>query len=249
MRILIANDDGIDAPGLALLEKAARALSDDIWTVAPDGKRTAASSSISLDTPLTLRRRGERRYSCSGTPADCVVTAMTWLFAGDRRPDLVLSGINDGRNVAEDLAYSGTLGIAREASFWGVPAIALSRVKRPEFAEADIGWIEDLLKVLWEKRDEWRAEGHWLSINLPARLPAGIAEPRIGRDKIGRKAEVIAQEHDATALVLPRGRAHESTAGDENDLIDNGFATINRLNWFGEQRLPHNFVNRAANER
>ncbi|HET7412448.1 MAG TPA: 5'/3'-nucleotidase SurE [Pararhizobium sp.] len=242
MRILIANDDGIDAPGLALLERAARALSEDIWTVAPDGKRTAASSSISLDVPLTLRRLDERRYSCSGTPADCIVTAMAWLFAEERRPVLVLSGINDGRNVAEDLAYSGTLGIAREASFWGVPAVALSRVKRPELAEADLAWVEDLLKVVWQKRDEWWVEGHWLSVNLPARLPAAIVEPRIGRDKIGRTAEVVEEEGDATVLVLPRGRAHRSKAGDENDLIDKGFATINWLNWFGESRLSAQFV-------
>src|SRR5690606_17231195 len=98
-------------------EQMARRLTDDVWVVAPDGKRTAASGSITVARPLTMTRHGDKRYSCSGTPADCVVTAMTWLFEQDQKPDLVLSGVNDGRNVGEDLAYSGTLAIAREATF------------------------------------------------------------------------------------------------------------------------------------
>ena len=80
MRILIANDDGIDAPGIALAEKAALKLTDDVWVVAPEEKRTAAGSSLTVGHPLTMTKTSLHRYSCSGTPADCVVTAMTWLF-------------------------------------------------------------------------------------------------------------------------------------------------------------------------
>ena len=238
MRILVCNDDGIDAPGLAMLERAAESLSSDVWCIAPDGKRTAAGSSISIGNQLTMLRVGERRYSCSGTPADCVVAAMTWLFDARTRPDLVLSGINDGRNVAEDLAYSGTLGVAREASFWQLPAIAFSRVKRPQIAQSDMPWIAQLLKKLWQERAGWVLEGHWLSVNLPERLPAPIAQPQIGRDKIARHAEVIEEADGRTVLRIPRGRGHATTSGDENDLIASGHATINRLNWFGETALP-----------
>ena len=245
MRILVCNDDGIEAPGLAMLVKAAQSLSPDVWCVAPEQKRTAAGSSLTIDRPLTMTRKGERRYSCSGTPADCVVTAMTWLFGADDRPDLVLSGINDGRNVGEDLAYSGTLGVAREASFWQVPAIALSRVKKPHLADGDIDWVIHLLQTLVERRSEWMLEGHWLSINLPERLPARMAQPQIGRDKIARKINVLEDDGEKTILKVPRGREHATQGDDENHRIAAGEATIQRLKWFAETPLPTAFVDRT----
>ncbi|MBN9222194.1 MAG: 5'/3'-nucleotidase SurE [Mesorhizobium sp.] len=242
MRILVCNDDGIEAPGLARLVNAAHGLSDDVWVVAPDGKRTAAGSSLTIARPLTMRRVRPNWYSCSGTPADCVVSAMTWLFAEAKKPDLVLSGVNDGRNVAEDLAYSGTLGIAREAAFWGVPAIGFSRVKNPDFTDADDGWLGALIASLWQSRADWVAEGHWLSVNLPTALPAQIRQPVIGRDKIGRTAQIVESDGDRTVITVPRGRAHASRQGDENAVIDAGLVSINRLNWFGETRLDERFV-------
>ena len=242
MRILICNDDGIEAPGLARLVNAVTGLSDDVWVVAPDGKRTAAGSSLTIARPLTMRRVKTNWYSCSGTPADCVVSAMTWLFAEAKKPDLVLSGVNDGRNVAEDLAYSGTLGIAREATFWGVPAIGISRVKNPDFGDGDDPWLGALIASLWQSRAGWATEGHWLSVNLPTALPAEIRQPRIGRDKIGRTAEIVESDGDRTVITVPRGRAHASEPGDENEVIDTGYVSINRLNWFGETRLDERFV-------
>jgi 5'-nucleotidase len=233
MRILVCNDDGVDAPGIAFLSEVARTLSDDVWIVAPDGKRTAGSSSLTIARPLTMKRLSERRYSCSGTPADCIVTAMTWLFHNDKRPDLVLAGVNDGRNVAEDLAYSGTLGIAREATFWGIPAIGFSRVKKPRITDQDVPWMSSLIRGLWQNRESWAIEGHFLSINLPMDLPAQIREPKIGRDKIGNSAEVVSVEGDTSVIIVPRGRPHSTTPGDENEAIDGGYVTINRLNWFG----------------
>ena len=242
MRILLCNDDGIDADGLAFLERAARALSDDVWVVAPDGKRTAAGASITIGKPLTMVKRAEQRYSCSGTPADCVVSAMTWLFKDQAKPDLVLAGINDGRNVAEDLAYSGTLGIAREATFWGIPAIGFSQVKQPRRGEDDLAALVQLLCNLLAQRTDWQREGHWLSINLPHSLPAPIAQPRIGRDKIASAADVVSTDGDQTVLMVPRGRPHSSSEGDDNDLIDRGFICINRLNWFGETVLNESLI-------
>jgi len=242
MRILISNDDGIEAPGIARLEAAALRLSDDVWVVAPEIKHTAAGPSLTMAKPIAMTRLGERRYSCSGRPADCVIAAFAWLFEDDAKPDLVLSGVNDGRNVAEDLAYSGTLGIAREASFWGAPAIGFSRVKKPDLSPPDDEWLAGLIAGLWDRRADWHAEGHFLSVNLPKALPAAIRQPAIGRDKIGREAEVVERDGDRTVLVFPRGRAHAARPGDENDAIDSGFVTVNRLNWFGETRLPGAFV-------
>ncbi|GGA96396.1 5'-nucleotidase SurE [Brucella endophytica] len=246
MRILVCNDDGIDTPGLAMLEAVARQLSDDVWVVAPEGKRTAAGGSITIGRPLTMQHLGQNRYSCSGTPADCVVTAMTWLFAEGPRPDLVLSGINDGRNVAEDLAYSGTLGIAREATFWGIPAIGFSRVKSPDVEPEDADYLAAFIRRLWEAREAWVAEGHWLSVNLPATLPAPIAQPRIGRDKIGTTAQVVSEEEGRTVLIVPRGRAHATVPGDENEWIDRGYVCVNRLNWFGEARVGEEWLEGLA---
>ncbi|MFC5586921.1 5'/3'-nucleotidase SurE [Nitratireductor kimnyeongensis] len=242
MRILISNDDGIEAPGIALAAEAASRLSDDVWVVAPDGKRTAAGPSLTVARPLTMRRLGERRYSCSGTPADCIVTSMGWLFHEDKKPDLVVAGVNDGRNVGEDLAYSGTLGVAREATFWGIPAIGFSRLKEANVREGDATWLAKFIERLWVTRNEWSLEGHWLSVNLPADLPASVSQPSIGRDKIARKVEVVREDGDEFELVVPRGREHTSRKGDENSLIAEGFATVNRLNWFGETQLAGAFM-------
>ena len=238
MRILLANDDGIDAPGLALLETAAASLSDDVWIVAPTAKRTAASSSLTIARPFVLEKRDERHFSCSGTPADCVLAAMTWLFKGREKPALVISGINDGRNVAEDIGYSGTLGIAREATFWGVPAIGISRVKKPELGAGDAEFVADMIKRLWFVREEWKADRQFLSVNLPSRLPAPVRQARIGHDKVAFSCEILKAEGDTVEIVVPRGRQDTSIEGDENSLLAAGCATINRLKWDGEAPLP-----------
>lgn len=242
MRILIANDDGIDAPGIALAEAAARKLTDDVWVVAPDAKRTAAGSSLTVGRQLVMTETSPQRYSCSGTPADCVVTAMTWLFKDAKKPDLVLSGVNDGPNVAEDIAYSGTLGIAREATFWDLPAIGMSRVKNAQADPEDANFLSRLIEQLWEQRKGWVLDGHWLSINLPTSLPATVRQARIGRDKIASTSEVIATHGTYTKLLVPRGRAGTGKDGDENDLLGQGFATLTRLSWLGHSDVTDAFM-------
>ena len=237
MRILVCNDDGFGAPGIRFLEEVAKLLSDDVWVVAPDGKRTAGSGAITIARPLTVTQHGPQHYAQSGTPADSIVTAMTWLFADGGKPDLVLSGVNDGRNVAEDLAYSGTLGIAREATFWGIPAIGFSRVKNPVITEKDAPFLAAVIREIFDNRAEWLPEGHYLSVNLPETLPAEIVEPRVGRDKIGSKAEEVKREGDKIEIIVPRGRPKTTTPGDENEAIDGGKMTVNRLCWFGQKPI------------
>jgi 5'-nucleotidase len=165
MRILLANDDGIDAPGIALLRRAAARVASDIWVVAPERKWTAASHRLSFDKELTLIRRESQVYALNGTPADCVIAAMTVLFRDGDAPDLVLSGVNDGRNAAEDAAYSGTLSIAREASFWNLPAIGFSRTKGGTSEERDVAALAALIENLWQTRAQWTREGTFLSVN------------------------------------------------------------------------------------
>ena len=120
MRILVTNDDGIHAPGLLAAERIARTLSDDVWVVAPETDQSGVSHSLSLNDPLRLREVGEKRYAVKGTPTDCVIMAVKHILAGEG-PDLVLSGVNRGQNVAEDVGYSGTIAGAMEGTILGIP--------------------------------------------------------------------------------------------------------------------------------
>jgi 5'-nucleotidase len=126
MRILVTNDDGIHSPGLAVAETIARALSDDVWVVAPENEQSGASHSLTLSTPLRLRRIEERRFAVSGTPTDCVMMACLHILK-DQPPDLVLSGVNWGSNMADDVTYSGTIAGAMEGCALNIPSIALSQ--------------------------------------------------------------------------------------------------------------------------
>lgn len=130
-RILISNDDGIHAPGLAVLERIARSLSDDVWVVAPETEQSASSHSLTLQRPLRLRRIEDKRFALDGTPTDCALLAINMILR-DRKPDLVLSGVNYGRNICDDVTYSGTIAVCMEATLLGVPAIALSQASRDD---------------------------------------------------------------------------------------------------------------------
>jgi len=125
-RILLSNDDGINAPGLKCLERIAKQLTDDIWIVAPETEQSGASHSLTLHHPLRLRKISARKYAVAGTPTDCVVLAIAEIMK-DGLPDLLLSGVNRGANIADDVTYSGTIAAAMEGTVLGVPSIALSQ--------------------------------------------------------------------------------------------------------------------------
>jgi 5'-nucleotidase len=171
MRILVTNDDGIHAPGLDVAETIARALSDDVWVVAPESEQSGASHSLTLAGPLRLRPVRERRYAVSGTPTDCVLMACLHLLK-DQPPDLVLSGVNPGSNLADDITYSGTVAGAMEGCALGIPAIALSQ--DPAGSRLEIDWsageahgpavIRQLLAAGWP-------QGVLMNVNFPG-IPA-----------------------------------------------------------------------------
>ena len=125
MRILITNDDGITAPGMTVLTEIARAISPDVWVVAPETNQSGTSHSLTLHAPLRMRETAPQTYAVNGTPTDCVIMGVRHLLK-DQRPDLVLSGVNDSSNVAEDVTYSGTVAGAMEGTLLGIPSIALS---------------------------------------------------------------------------------------------------------------------------
>jgi 5'-nucleotidase len=125
MRILVTNDDGIHAPGLQACEKIARTLSDEVWVVAPETDQSGVSHSLSLNDPLRLRQVAERHFAVKGTPTDCVIMGARHVMK--EIPELVLSGVNRGRNCAEDVTYSGTVAGAMEGTVLGIPSFALSQ--------------------------------------------------------------------------------------------------------------------------
>lgn len=139
MRILCTNDDGINAPGIKIIEDIARKLSDDVWVVAPESDQSGVSHSLSLNDPLRLREISDRHFAVRGTPTDCVIMGVRHIIK-DKRPDLVLSGVNRGRNVAEDVVYSGTIAGAMEGAILGIPSFALSQ----EFG------VENRQKLPWD---------------------------------------------------------------------------------------------------
>ncbi len=131
LRILITNDDGIHAPGLKVLETIARSFSNDVWIVAPEHDQSAVSHSLTLRMPFRISEISQKKYAVSGTPTDCVLTAIRLLMT-DNLPDLVLSGVNYGANIAEDVTYSGTVAAALEATILGIPAVAFSLTIDPK---------------------------------------------------------------------------------------------------------------------
>lgn len=184
MRILITNDDGINAPGLGVLEEIAGALSDDLWVVAPETDQSGSSHSLTLADPLRMRAVDERRFAVRGTPTDCVIMGVRKILPAP--PDLVLSGVNAGQNIADDVTYSGTVAGAMEGMLLGVRSIALSQVfgfggaRAIDFAPARAFGPEVLRRVL---AADLPADA-LVNVNFPDRPPAevrGVAITRQGK--------------------------------------------------------------------
>jgi 5'-nucleotidase len=181
LRILLTNDDGIHAEGLAALERIAAKLSDDVWICAPEVERSGASRALTLSEPIRVRKLDARRFATSGTPTDCVMLGVRELVEG-AAPDLVLSGVNRGANLAEDVTLSGTVAGAIEAMALGVPGIALSQMgfheegaKGYDAAEAYApGIIRRLIEVGWPADVV-------MNLNFPGRLPAEVTEVEVTR--------------------------------------------------------------------
>ncbi|QYK40211.1 MAG: 5'/3'-nucleotidase SurE [Paracoccaceae bacterium] len=181
MRILITNDDGINAPGLEVLTAIATEIAGpqgEVWTVAPAFEQSGVGHCISYTHPMMIAKLGHRRYAAEGSPADCVLAALYDVLQGGR-PDLVLSGVNRGNNAGENVLYSGTIGGAMEAALQGLPAIALSQFLGPEtegltdpFEAARAHGatvVRDLLdKGLWNGGDDYRL---FYNVNFPP-IPA-----------------------------------------------------------------------------
>lgn len=200
-RILVTNDDGINAPGLKVLERVARGFSKDVWVVAPETEQSGAGHSLTLSRPLRHRRISRRRHAVNGSPTDCVLFAVKQIMNG-RKPDLVLSGVNRGSNIGEDVTYSGTVAAAMEATLLGVPAIALSQATGPDDAmhwntaeSAAPALIEKLVATAWPT-------DVFMNVNFPARAAGDVAGTRIVAQ--GRRES----DYNLVGLTDPRGNRY-----------------------------------------
>jgi len=174
-RILVSNDDGIDAPGIKLLEAIARELSPEVWVVAPEWEQSGAGHSLTTRRPLRMIEVADHRYIVDGTPTDCVLLGLKRLLRG-RPPTLVLAGINAGGNVAEDITYSGTCAAAMEATLFGVPSIALSQEYRNRnaipWATAEAFAAEAIRRIV-AAAEPWPRDT-FFNVNFPATSPATV---------------------------------------------------------------------------
>jgi 5'-nucleotidase len=235
MRILLTNDDGINAPGLYVLEKIAAQLSDDIWICAPSEEQSGAGHSLSLNRPVRLREHAPKRFSVTGTPTDAVTLALRKVLPG--KPDLILSGVNRGANLGDDVTYSGTVAAAIEGALAGIRSIALSQVYSKETLADDVpfdaaeAWGAKVLRPLL---DAPFPERTLVNVNFPPRIAAdvqGIRVVRQGFHDYGRGTVVEGKD--------PRGYPYywfglhgiEHTPGHNSDLeaIADGFVAVTPL--------------------
>ncbi len=188
-RILISNDDGINSPGLKALEKIAKSFSPDVWVVAPESEKSASGHSLTINLPLRVRKINGRKFAVDGTPADSVLVAVQHLMM-EKKPDLVLSGINAGGNLGEDIAYSGTVAAAMEGTLLGIPAIALSQARvygEKVRWEASLQHGPRIIRKITQ--EEW-PKNVLINVNfpdLPAKKIGGTQITFQGRRKIGDK--------------------------------------------------------------
>jgi 5'-nucleotidase len=196
MKILISNDDGVHAPGLSILAKALAQIAK-ITIVAPDRDRSGASNSLTLQHPLRLRRLDEGIISVQGTPTDCVHLALTGLLSEDKIPDMVVSGINAGSNLGDDVFYSGTVAAAMEGRFLGIPAIAFSIVGgEPMYYSTAAEVAKRLVTLLYEKP-------------IPAKTILNVNIPDVAFDDLkGYQVTRLGTRHNADKMMPskdPRG--------------------------------------------
>lgn len=235
MRILLTNDDGINAPGLNVLERIARQFSDDVWICAPAEEQSGAGHSLTLTRPVRLRQHSERRFSVSGTPTDAVTMGLRKVLPAP--PDLILSGVNRGANLGDDVTYSGTVSAAIEGALAGIRSVAFSQVYSKEGLGNDVSFsaAEDWgAKVLEPLLAAPFANRTLVNVNFPP-LPAGdvkgIRVVRQGFHDYARGSLVEGMD--------PRGFAYfwfglhgiEHTPGHDTDLeaIADGFVSVTPL--------------------
>lgn len=227
MKILISNDDGYLAPGLMALADALAAIAD-VTVVAPDSNRSGASNALTLDKPFTVQRAANGYYFVSGTPSDCVHVAVTSILRD--KPDLIVSGINQGQNMGDDTLYSGTVAAATEGYLFGIPAIAFSQV--------DKGWrhLDAAAAVARRIVEHGFAEldkPYLLNVNIP-NVPLdgikGYSKTRLGKRHMSEPVIRMQDPHGRDIYWIgPPGAAKDASAGTDFDAVARGYVSVTPL--------------------
>jgi 5'-nucleotidase len=235
MRILLTNDDGVHAPGLKVLEEIARQFSDDIWICAPSEEQSGAGHSLTLTRPVRLQQLDERRFAVTGTPTDSVMMALRTVMPD--APDLILSGVNRGANLGDDVTYSGTVSAAIEGALAGIRSIAFSQVYAREGMGDDVPFgaaREWGPKVLAPLIDAPLAERTLINVNFPALAPDAVKGIRVVRQGF----------HDYSRGSIVEGRdprgyryfwfglhaiEHTLDHGTDLEAIDDGYVAVTPL--------------------
>lgn len=235
MRILLTNDDGVHAPGLAVLEEIARAFTDDIWICAPAEEQSGAGHSLTLSRPVRMRQHGDRRFSVSGTPTDAVTLGLRKVM--DAPPDVILSGVNRGANLGDDVTYSGTVSAAIEGALAGIRSIALSQVYSAEgMGDA----------VPFDAARAWGARvlAPLLDAPLPKRTLVNVNFPALAAEDIKGIRAVRQGFHDYSRGSVVEGRdprgypyywfgleaiEHTLDHGTDLEAIDDGYISVTPL--------------------
>ncbi|NOX08135.1 MAG: 5'/3'-nucleotidase SurE [Gammaproteobacteria bacterium] len=226
MKILISNDDGYQSEGIAILSKSLADMAE-IFVVAPDRDRSGASNSLTLDYPLRARQISEGVMCVDGTPTDCVHLAITGLL--DDEPDIVVSGINAGANLGDDVLYSGTVAAATEGRFLGLPAMAISLVTDGNKTHYDTAGrvARDLLQRLLEQP---LPVDTILNVNVPNRPWSELSGFKVTRLGNRHKAEPVVREHDPRGKPIywvgPPGKEADAGAGTDFHAVKEGFVSI-----------------------
>ncbi len=204
-RILVSNDDGIDAEGIQALERVARSLSDDVWVVAPATEQSGAGHSLTLHSPLRYEQRDPRHFAVRGTPTDCVLMGVK-MFLGARAPDLVLSGFNRGANMGEDVTYSGTVAVAMEGTLLGIRSMALSQhVSGPGRASWAVAEAHAADVIRRACAAPWSRDV-LINVNFPDCPPDAVQGVRLARQ--GRRVGSTRFAEDLVERKDPRGRPY-----------------------------------------
>ena len=235
MRILITNDDGIHAPGLKVLEDIACQMSDDVWVVAPEVEQSGKSRAVTLTEPVRVREAGARRWGITGTPTDCVLIALQKLMMAEK-PDLILSGVNNGQNMAHDTSMSGTVAAALMGTEMGIPSIALSQSKSFR-GPGSMSWDtprEWGTRVLWPLVEEGWPPLVTMNINFPDREPGEVSG--IQRTRQGRRDRMVIETHTRTDLrgndyvwIAYNGKLSDPPEGTDLRAIYDGYISVTPL--------------------
>lgn len=238
-RILIANDDGIHSQGIKVLERAAATVCDNVYVCAPENEQSAAGHSLTIHSPLRVRQYDDRHMSVYGTPTDSVLVGVQ-KFMKDKRPTLVLSGVNHGQNTGDDITYSGTVSAAIESTMLGIPSIAFSQYYNDEQGQPNWDMVERMIpKILQKIAGLALPHSTLLNVNFPI-LPFTSQDPAIRVVRQGHFTYDKAAQNELVELIDPRGRPyfwigppalkHELDPDLDVGAVVNGAVTITPLN-------------------